>query len=255
MEIQFLGAHHFESKDLRFVCFVIDDVLAIDAGSLASSLTYEAQENLKAILLTHSHYDHVKDVPAVAMNHYVNGKTIHIYATHPVYETLVTHFMNGQLYPNFTEWPEESPTLKVTFIEAEKAERIDGYEVLPLSVNHEATVGFQVTSSDGKVMFYTSDTGPDLAKCWEVVQPQLLIIDVTMPNSEQDFASRLGHLTPKLLEEELTTLKGMKGFLPRVIAVHMNPAKEKEIEKEIREVAKRLDASIVLAHEGMQVSF
>ncbi len=255
MNIQFLGTHHFESKDLRFVCFVIDDVLAIDAGSLASTLTYEDQENLKAILLTHSHYDHVKDVPAVAMNHYVKGKAVHIYAHKTVYETLVTHFMNGQLYPKFMEWPEDLPTVKFTFLEPGKEEQIDGYGVLPLSVNHETTFGYQVTSPDGKVVFYTSDTGPGLAKCWEVVKPQLLISEVTMPNSEHDFASQLGHLTPRLLEEELTTFKEMKGYLPRIIVVHMNPVKEKEIEKEIREVAKRLDASIVLAHEGMQVSF
>jgi len=44
---------------------LVDEELAIDAGSLASGLTFEEQARLSAVLLSHGHYDHVRDVPAV----------------------------------------------------------------------------------------------------------------------------------------------------------------------------------------------
>jgi ribonuclease BN (tRNA processing enzyme) len=102
MNIRILGAHNIESQDSRCISFVIDDVLAIDAGSLTSSLTFPEQQNLKAVLLTHQHYDHVRDIPALGMNFYLYEKTIEIYSIRPVYEVLSAHLLNNVLYPDFT---------------------------------------------------------------------------------------------------------------------------------------------------------
>jgi hypothetical protein len=43
MQLRALGAHNMESKDTRMECHLIDGVLALDAGSLARSLTFEEQ--------------------------------------------------------------------------------------------------------------------------------------------------------------------------------------------------------------------
>ena len=37
MEIRVLGAHMLESRDTRHTCFLIDNIMALDAGSLAAS--------------------------------------------------------------------------------------------------------------------------------------------------------------------------------------------------------------------------
>jgi L-ascorbate metabolism protein UlaG (beta-lactamase superfamily) len=58
--VKFLGTHNAESKNTRLVSFLIDDVLAVDAGSLVSELTFPEQRRIKAILLSHGHYDHIK---------------------------------------------------------------------------------------------------------------------------------------------------------------------------------------------------
>ena len=76
MNIRFLGAHNCESQNSRCACLLIDDILAIDAGGLTSSLSFPAQQNLKAILLTHQHYDHIKDIPTIAMNFGLSEATI-----------------------------------------------------------------------------------------------------------------------------------------------------------------------------------
>jgi phosphoribosyl 1,2-cyclic phosphodiesterase len=255
MNIKFLGAHNCESQNTKFISLLIDDTLAIDAGGLTSSLSFEAQQKLKAILLTHQHYDHIRDVPAIAMNFYLCGTTINIYSTQPVYNALTTYLLDGKLYPKFLEQPQENPTIKFTIIEPYKIEQIEGYNILPIPVNHSVpTVGYQITSLDGKVLFYTSDTGPGLTECWGRIAPQLLIIEATVPDRYSASCKESGgHLTPTLLKQELISFRELKGYLPPAVVVHMNPNMEKEIETEIAAVAKALNSSITLAYEGRQL--
>jgi ribonuclease BN (tRNA processing enzyme) len=252
MNIHILGAHNCESQNSKFACLLIDDFLAIDAGGLTSSLSLPAQLKLKAILLTHQHYDHIRDIPAIAMNFFLHSATINIYSTPTVYDDLVTHLLNGKLYPKFHEQPQPNPTINFTIIEPDKPTSIEGYNITAVPVNHSVpTVGYQVTSPDGKSIFYTSDTGPGLTKCWEQVSPQLLVIEVTAPDSYREFAIESGHLTPSLLKQELINFQEVKGYLPQVVTVHMNPALETEIAAEIATVAKTLNSAVSLAHEGM----
>ena len=254
MNIQVLGAHNCESQNTKLTSLLIDDTIAIDAGGLTSSLPFQAQQELKAILLTHHHFDHIRDVPAIAMNFSLQHTTINIYSIQPVYDALATHLLDGKLYPKFLEWPRENPAIKFTVIEPLKTEQIEGYSILAVPVNHSVpTVGYQITSSDGKTLFYTGDTGPDLAGCWEYVSPQLLIIEVTASNKYEEFGKKSGHLTPGLLKQELITFQELKGYLPQVVVVHMDPRLEKEIEAEIAVVAGALGNPIKLGYEGMQL--
>ncbi len=254
MKIQILGAHNCEAQNSKLISLLIDDILAIDAGALTSSLSFPAQQKLKAILLTHQHYDHIRDIPTIAMNRFLQGAGINIYAILPVCDAVATHLLDGKLYPNFLEQPQEKPTIKFTIIEPYQTEQIEGYRIFAVPVNHSVpTVGYQITSPDGKVVFYTGDTGPGLASCWEKVSPQLLITEVTAPDRYEEFGRESGHLTPTLLKQELTVFRELKSYLPRVVVVHMNPYLEKEIAAEIAVVAEDLNSPITLAYEGMRL--
>ena len=254
MDIKVLGAHNCESQNSKLVSVLIDDALAIDAGALTSGLSFPAQQKLKAILVTHQHYDHIKDIPTIAFNLFLRGDTITIYSIPTVYEALTAHLLNGRIYSRLMELPQNNPTVRFTIIEPGKSEQVEGYGVLAVPVNHSTpTVGYQVTSPDGRIVFYTGDTGPGLADCWEYVSPQLLIIEVTASNRYEKFAREVGHLTPALLRQELTVFREVKGYLPQVVLVHMNPELEEEIEAEIAVVAGALNSSIKLAYEGMQI--
>lgn len=256
VKIKFLGAHNRESKSTKLVSLLIDDYLALDAGGLTSSLSFPAQQKIKALLLTHQHYDHIRDVPALAMNFYLSGASINIYSIPPVGEALTRCLLDGQLYPNFLERPEGNPTIRFTLVEPLRAELIEGYHVFAVPVTHSVpTVGYQITSPESKVLFYAGDTGPGLAACWQQVSPQLLVIEVTAPDRYEAFGRQTGHLTPSLLKEELVAFRELKGYLPRVVTVHMNPALETEIKAEIAAVAEELNSSITLGYEGMQLAF
>ncbi len=254
MKIQFLGVHNCESATTRLVSILIDDVLALDAGGLTSSLPIESQLNLKAVLLTHHHYDHMRDVPALGMNALFYETSVSVYATQAVRDALASHWLNGTIYASFLEKPPENPRIKFTVVEPNKTFKISGYEILPVPVTHAVpTVGYQVTSPDGKTLFYTGDTGPGLAEAWPDVSPQLLITEVTAPNRYEEFGRRMMHLTPSLLKEELLVFQKQKDYLPRVFLVHMNPRQEKEIEAEVEQLSSELGTSITLAYEGLVV--
>ena len=255
MNIRLLGVHNCESQNTKLASLLIDDILVVDAGGLTSSLSFQAQQKLKAILLSHQHYDHIRDVPAITFNFAMADAAINIYSILPVYEALATHLLNGKLYPEFLGWPKENPRINFTVIEPYKTRQIEGYSVLPIPVNHSVpTVGYQITSPDGKVLFYTSDTGPGLADCWERVAPQLLIIETSAPDRFEALYKERGHLTPTLLKQELAILRKLKGCLPRVVVVHLNPGLEEEIKAEIASVAEDLNHPISVGYEGMEIN-
>ncbi len=252
MYIKILGAHNCESPEAKLTSLLIDDVLALDAGALTSSLSFSAQQNLEAILLTHQHYDHLRDVPAIAMNALLHETTINVYSTQAVYDALASYLLNEELYPDFLNKPAGKPTINFTLMPPHQSQQIAGYDVLTVPVKHSVpSVGYQITSPDGKALFYTGDTGPGLAQCWQQVSPQLIIIEVTAPNRYEQFARDKGHLTPSLLAQELDSFHRLKGYLPQVITVHMNPRQEKEIAAEIAALTGSGDNPIRLAHEGM----
>jgi ribonuclease BN (tRNA processing enzyme) len=254
MNIRFLGAHNLESQGSKFVSLLIDDILALDAGGLTADLSLTEQQQLKAVLLTHCHYDHIRDIPALAMNLFLQNAHVDIYALQSVCADLDSHLLNGRLYPRFHETPVDRPTVRFRVIEPLKPETIEGYEILAVPVKHsEPAVGYQITAADGKTLFCTGDTGPGLATVWELVSPQLLVIEVTSSNEYTEWATSAGHLTPCLLEQELTSFQQIKGYLPRVVTVHMNPMLIEEISAEIATIAKALGSPITPAVEGMQI--
>lgn len=254
MNIHILGAHNGESQTTSCVCFLIDDTLAIDAGGLTSNLSISDQQKLAAILLTHQHYDHIRDIPGIALNLSLRSHSIEVYSTADVLATIETHLLNGVVYPEFQKLPDSKPAVKLNVIKPYEPEKIDGHGILAIPVNHgDTTVGYQVSDNQGKTVFYTADTGPGLAQCWAHINPQLLIADVTLPNDYEEFAKQTGHLTPNLLKQELIIFRELKGYLPQVIAVHMDAGLEEKIREEMALVAEALNISITIACEDMQL--
>ena len=256
MEVQILGAHSAEAKGLCMTSLLIDGVIAIDAGGLTSSLSLSEQEKVRAILLTHHHFDHTRDLVTLGANGGMFSGPVGVYALSQTLDIVNSCLLDGRMYVDFSKWPsQESPYLQMRAIEPSKREVIEDYEVLAVPVNHPVpTVGYQVTSRDGKGLFYTGDTGPDLSACWERISPQLLLIEVTGPNKLGDLMKSFGHLSAQLLKGEIIQFRLIKGYLPRIVVVHISPLYQKEIEQEVGDVAQELGINIDIGHEGMKIS-
>jgi phosphoribosyl 1,2-cyclic phosphodiesterase len=257
VEIQILGAHQLELKGARLTSILIDGALVIDAGGLTSALSLTKQKKIKAVLLTHHHFDHTRDLVTLAANagYYWRGQ-LEVYALRYTLDIVTTCLLDGKIYANFLEYPsKEKPTLILEAIEPYIRRTIVGYDVLAVPVKHSVpTVGYQITSSDGKSLFYTSDTTVGISNHWQYVYPQLLIAEVIGPNKYGDWLKKAGHLSAELLKEELTQFRQLKGYLPRVIIIHIGNLFEQEIKEEVAQVAQELAADISLGYEDMRVS-
>lgn len=248
-----MGAHNLESRHSRLVSLLIDGVLALDAGSLSSGLAFEEQKRVQAIVLSHDHLDHIRDLATFGLA-WCYVLTTPVYAPAPVLETLKEVYLSGRLYPEFSSFPPERPRFNYHTLEPYKPETILGYTVMPIPVRHAVlTVGYEVTSPEGRKLFYSSDTGPGLADAWAYTSPHLIITEVTGPNKLEEPLRRGGHLTPRLLAEELRQFRESKGYLPPVVLVHYNLQLKDEIEAEVREVAEVLGTSIQLATDDLRL--
>jgi len=253
LKIKFLGTHNAESKETNLACFLIDNVIAVDAGSLASELTFAEQARVIAILLSHGHYDHIRELPAFAFNN--SDRVTKVFGLRDTLEIFSSHLADGLIYPEFVN--ENSylakSVLELCEIQPLKSFDIYGYKILPVSVPHPiAAVGFEI-SRGGKRIFYTGDTGSGLSKIWQHVSPQLLVADMTLPNRLRKVAEESGHMCAELLKIELEAFHRMKGYLPRVTLVHMSPQYETEIAEDIEKICSELSISISLLGEGEEL--
>ena len=251
MRIKFLGAHHEESKNTRLTCFLIDNVLAVDAGTFTSELTFAEQEKIKDILLSHGHYDHIRGVPSFIFNNL--QRSTKVYASIQTLKILTSHLFDGIIYPKFTEKTPflKKPPLQVKILKPFSSLKIIKYNILPLPINHiPGSLGFEITSKNGKKIFYSGDTGPGLSALWKHISAEFLIIDVTFPNRLRSLAKGAAHLCPKTLKKELSEFHRIKGYIPQVVLIHLNPKYEDEIKKEIKKVSRELNCFISIACEG-----
>jgi ribonuclease BN (tRNA processing enzyme) len=249
--IRFLGTHNAESKDTKLVSFIIDDTIAVDTGSLTSCLSFTEQEKIKAILLSHGHYDHIREIPTFAFNN--TQRTTKVFANQHTLEVLSSHLVDGLIYPNFTEKNSflKMPALELCPLEFHQPQDIDGYQVVAMPVNHPIdSTGLKITDKEGKELFYTGDTGPGLSSLWQHIRPQAIIMDMTFPNRFANVAQESGHLCPQMLKEELLEFRRVKNYLPQIILVHLSPQLEGEIKEELIDVSKELNHPVHVAEEG-----
>jgi len=235
VELRVIGCHGGETPRHRTCAFIVDDTLAIDAGSLTSGLEVDAQGRLVACLVSHAHLDHIRDLATLADNRcQLRAPTLQIAGTRQTLETLRKHFFNGVLWPDFARIPSgNGPTIEYLELQPEKPVVIAGKTVRAVLVDHTIeAASFVIEGPDGSIA-YSGDTGPT-ERMWEVLNAQkdlrALLMEVSFPNREQGLATVSGHHTPRTLAADLAKYRAAAD-LPTLL-YHIKPVFQAEVEKE-----------------------
>jgi cAMP phosphodiesterase len=253
MKIEILGAHNTETDQYRLPCLLVDDVIALDAGAL-TTLPLPRQQAINKVLLTHHHFDHTRDLIILAANGAMPPSIVDVYGIPKTLEIVYLYFFDGNLYRDYTAWPSrENPRIRLKPLAAGQQLTLGEYTIVPLSVSHSVpTVGYLLTDSKEHSIFYTGDTGNGLSEIWRQIAPDVLFIEVAGLNSMTGEMTQLRrHLTPLLLVEELKQFQDIKGYIPRVIAVHIPTLYEEELRSELATAGKQLGMEIEVAYEGL----
>jgi 3',5'-cyclic-nucleotide phosphodiesterase len=235
VELRVVGCHGGETPRHRTSAFLVNEDLALDAGSLTRGLDLKAQFKLKACLISHAHLDHIRDLATVADNRcQVDCPPLVVGATRQTIAVLKKHFFNNLIWPDFSEIPtKRRPAIRFVEIKHGQSKRIAGYNVESIPVEHTIdSSGFVVRGKDA-TLAYSGDTGPT-DRLWQVLnkEPNLkaLLMEVSFPNREQKLATVSGHHTPKTLLADLRKLDHPED-LPTLL-YHIKPVFQTEVEKE-----------------------
>jgi ribonuclease BN (tRNA processing enzyme) len=235
VKLQVLGCHGGELPTCRTTCFLVDDVLALDAGALTGTLSLEQLCKVDHILVGHSHFDHVKDLPLLA--DLVIGRRdtpVTIHASRECARALRENMFNDALWPDFTRIPSrKEPVLRIRTFRAGSTFDVGPYRVRSIPVSHPVeSCGFVI--SDGQsTLAMSGDTGPT-ERLWKVLNQtenlKALLLETSFPNAMQALADVSGHLTPRTVAAELTKFRRNGA---EVLLYHLKPAFVAELKREL----------------------
>lgn len=242
MRLKVLGAYGASDAEHNLTGYLIDDWLAVDAGTLTSKLSFAQQARVQAVFITHSHADHIRDLPHLIHNRFSqNAGPLTVYASRDVMDLLTKLVFNGFVWPDFStlvssmtgkaavQYRPLTPGKRVMVGEA-------GLTAIP--VDHQIPACGVIVELGGQAITFTGDTGPT-SEIWKrtnkTANVAAIITEASFPNDQQSLADESAHLTPQTFGDEL---KKITVDAP-VYASHRKIPFERDIESQIRNLRDR----------------
>jgi ribonuclease BN (tRNA processing enzyme) len=233
-----LLSHQGASHSCNTCGFLFDDTVLLDAGTVGSKLSLEAQTRIRHILLSHLHFDHIKGLPTLADNLSEQGGLPVVVAGLPeVVQGLHDHLFNNEVYPDFFTIPSyDRPVFTSQQLKAGQPYRAEKFICTPIDVNHTVpTVGYLVEDSSSAIL-YSGDTFVT-DELWEVGTRHPLLkavfLECSYPDGLEHLALISKHLTPKLFGKELAKLSRPE---IKIYAYHLKPIYRDQICKELMQL-------------------
>ena len=236
MQLTVLGLHGGELPGCRSTCFLVDGVLALDAGALTSTMPLDELVKIDDVLLTHSHFDHIKDLPLLAdVLVGRRDKPVTIWANTECIETLRENLFNNVLWPDFTRIPtKKDPVYRLKAFKSGASFKIGKYQVKSVPVTHPVeSCGFVINDGHSSLAM-SGDTGPT-EKLWKVLNRiddlKVLLLETSFPNALQALADISGHFTPQTMLAELEKFDRRDC---EVLLYHLKPAFVDVLKREVK---------------------
>ena len=220
----------------RLTCFLIDDQVTVDAGSIGLALSDAQRGSVRDIIVTHPHMDHIASLPIFVDDLFGElTEPIRIHATEEVVGLLERDVFNDNVYPRFAELRNQhGPVMQYVPFKVGEEFPVAHLRATAVGVNHIVpTVGLVVTDGKSTVAFSSDTAATD--ELWSLINKtaslNALFIEASFPNSMHELANASKHLTPQTMAKELTKLSH-NGI--DILAVHLKPAYRATLLKEIQ---------------------
>ena len=195
----------------HLLTIVVDDRVAIDAGCLALSCTDAQRSQVRDIVLTHTHLDHIAGLPLFIDDLFASlEEPVRIHATREMIDALERDLFNWAIYPRFSELTNDhGPVIKYCEFERGSTFTVKHLTIQSVAVNHNVTAsGYVISDSEGSFVI-TGDTA-ETHEIWKVTNSlsnvKALLVECAFPDEMGDLASVSDHLTPSRLKGELAKL-------------------------------------------------
>lgn len=235
--IKILGASGSKAKGMGTTSFQIFKDIIVDAGNVINSLGDEALE-INHIFLTHSHSDHISDLPFIIESYFEKRKTpLTIYALKETIDILRNHSFNDLVWPDFTKIKlinSDQDSLVFREIEINKPIEIDDYKIKAIPAVHiKGACGFVITKNhQGFIISGDTYKNPIL---WDEINKnkeiKALLLECSFPDKLTSLAKTTNHLSAELIKEDLVNLK--RNDLT-IFLYHLKPLYTKDIKKDIK---------------------
>ena len=238
----------------RLTSYVLDNVLAVDAGSLALGLDDFQRQHLRDIVITHSHIDHIATLPILIDELFGSLEApLRIHATPEVIELLEKDVFNDLVYPRLSQLSNaHGPVVCYCPLPLGIPVRIAHFQITAVAVNHPVpTIGLLVDDAHSAVLFGSDSAETD--DIWTLANqcPHLkaVLVEASYPNHLEALARRSGHLTPASLKAELEKLHTQN---LHILAVGLKPSYRKTI---LQELAALGDVRLCVMEAGKEYTF
>lgn len=208
MKIDILGCYGNAIGEFKTTCFLIDETVLLDAGTVTGVLKDQQLKNIKNVIITHTHLDHIKDLVFLVDELVMMGKyTIELISVKQVLDIISNNLFNNQLWPDFTVIPShDNAIIKPKEIFLNEYKTIGDLTIKPILMTHTVYCVGYIIKKNGKGFMFTSDTGPTKA-FWEAAKAEkgmeFIIADVSFPNRLEQLAKISGHMTLNMLIEHI----------------------------------------------------
>ncbi len=242
MRLKVLGAYGASDAEHNLTGYLIDDWLAVDAGTLTSKLSLAQQSRIQSVYITHTHADHIRDLPHLIHNRFSqNVGALTVYAAKEVMQLLADSLFNGIVWPDFSTLISPftgKPAVHYRALAPGKKVMVADVGMTAIPVEHQIPAYGVILEMAGQAIAFTGDTGPT-DEIWKRTNktPNIVAVvtEASFPNDQQGLADDSGHLTPQTFGDEL---KKIAVDVP-IYASHRKIPFERDIESQIRNLRDR----------------
>ncbi len=196
------------SQRQHLTCFLIDDLVAVDAGSLALAATDEQRRSVRDVVITHAHLDHIAGLPLFVDDLFSElREPVTIHAIQEVIDILERDIFNWSVYPRFSELTNDHGlVMRYSAIPEGGEFQIKHLSFREIEVNHNVpNSGFIISDGESKIAL-TGDTA-EMDGFWEFINSvdglDALLIECAFSDEMGELADVSHHLTPSQLSREL----------------------------------------------------